>query len=114
MGHVDTSSSGPSSDLEVVMDYQSQRTSPPPSAPAAPPVASIAAAAAPPQDPDTPTALAAGVHPDFLVPPVETYARYTIEDLLTQPGKEGMEVLDPDRPPNIFYMYFFYFYYIYI
>ncbi|XP_013624875.1 PREDICTED: uncharacterized protein LOC106331069 [Brassica oleracea var. oleracea] len=40
---------------------------------------------------------AVAVHPDFRVPQSAPYARYTVEDLLAQTGREGLDVLDPDR-----------------
>lgn len=40
--------------------------------------------AAPPQ----PALAAARVHPDFLVPPSAPYVKYTMDDLLAQPGEK--------------------------
>uniref|UniRef100_A0A0D3E4X2 Uncharacterized protein n=1 Tax=Brassica oleracea var. oleracea TaxID=109376 RepID=A0A0D3E4X2_BRAOL len=42
---------------------------------------------------------AGAVLPDLCVPSYAPYARYTVEDLLVQPGREGLEVLDLGRPP---------------
>ncbi|KAF3543579.1 hypothetical protein DY000_02007436 [Brassica cretica] len=80
---VGTSSSGPSSS-EAVPDSQiSQRVSwsPPPPAPHMPPP--------PPSPAAAPQPVPAGaVHPDLRVPPSPPYARYTVDDLLAQPGVE--------------------------
>ena len=97
-----SSSSAPSSSFpETVHDSQSsQRVSQtPPYVP--PPVPRFDAPPAhhdhvpeetpPPMVPDK-------IHPDLLVPPSAPYAMYTLEDLLAQPGRGGLPVLDPGRP----------------
>uniref|UniRef100_A0A0D3DDG9 Uncharacterized protein n=1 Tax=Brassica oleracea var. oleracea TaxID=109376 RepID=A0A0D3DDG9_BRAOL len=39
----------------------------------------------------------AKIHPNMMVPPSAPYSQYTVEDLLAQPGREGLSLLDPDR-----------------
>ena len=46
---------------------------------------------------EAPPPMAAGIHPDLLVPPSAPYAMYTVEDLLAQPGRKSLPVLDPDQ-----------------
>lgn len=45
----------------------------------------------------------AAVHPDFWVSPSAPFAKYTVEDLLAQPVRKGLDILDPNRPPSIYW-----------
>ncbi|KAL1188186.1 hypothetical protein V5N11_003215 [Cardamine amara subsp. amara] len=74
------------------------QTQTPPLGGSTPSVGGSSTAAAPPQPPPPPP----GVHPDLAVPPDAPYAQYTVEDLLVQPGQDGLPKLDPNRPPNTF------------
>lgn len=41
-----------------------------------------------------------GLHPDLMVPPNAPYAKYSVEDILGMPGREGLPVLDPYLRPG--------------
>ena len=95
-----SSSSDPgSSGQETVPETQpSQRVSQSPSssAPSVPPMAppTMPPLFPPPMAPPMP----AEIHPDLMVPPSAHYSQYTVEDILSQPDREGLPVINPDQP----------------
>ncbi|KAF8049672.1 hypothetical protein N665_2153s0006, partial [Sinapis alba] len=85
-------SSGP----EAVPDSQPVYPPPPP------PVPWFAVPTEHPHDhvPQAAPPPAGDVHPDLLVPPSAPYAMYTVEDLLAQPRREVLPILDLNRPDD--------------
>ena len=75
---------------------------PPPHHPQRPQAPPHDVAPTPEADP-APTAAPGGIHPDLMVSPDASYARFTVEDLLQMSSREGLRIIDPDRPPKTYW-----------